>query len=114
VERAPARAHGWLPPLGWDDEAIDDPAAEPDEGDGDVVDDILIERALAAGDARSLDPVHRLEVVRRLHQAGATPAAIAHRLHLGGGTTRLLVAEVTAPGPPEASAEASSPIAVSS
>jgi transcriptional regulator with XRE-family HTH domain len=30
IARRVARDHGWVPPLAWDDETIDDPAAEPE------------------------------------------------------------------------------------
>jgi transcriptional regulator with XRE-family HTH domain len=32
--RANARKRGWVPPLAWDDETIDDPNARPDTGEG--------------------------------------------------------------------------------
>jgi transcriptional regulator with XRE-family HTH domain len=35
--RRHARKHGWAPPLAWDEDAIDDPAAKPDIGQREVV-----------------------------------------------------------------------------
>lgn len=50
VGRAKHRAQerGWLPPLAWDDDTIDDPTAAPDtgRGGGPVVDEVAIEQAL--------------------------------------------------------------------
>ncbi len=49
-----ALAKGWLPPLAWDDETIDDPAAKPYRPNTDtptrdrqLVDEVLVQRALA-------------------------------------------------------------------
>lgn len=67
--RARAARWGWLPPMAWDDDTIDDPAATPDTGD--------------AGPNRSGRPAeHVAEDVEFLLQRDPTATAdqIAHRL----------------------------------
>lgn len=77
-----ATAAGWSPPLAWDDEAIDDPAATPMTGtdvDKELVDEFAIDAVL---DGERLRLTGRdLEVaVVRLTEAGRDPAQIAERL----------------------------------
>lgn len=61
--RRHAAANGWLPPLAWDDETIDDPGAGPAHGQDSGIDEIAVERALA-GDTVPLTPAEITEVVR--------------------------------------------------
>lgn len=77
-----AAAHGWAPPLAWDDHSIDDPTAQPHRGDANAVlfDEVAVERAVA-GQAVRLRPVERREAIRRLKAARLTDAAVAVRLH---------------------------------
>jgi len=77
---------GWLPPLAWDDETIDDPAAQPDLGEGadDNVDEAAVERVLSGWDA-TLTRAERLEAGRRMVAAGWSDPKIAERL---GTSTR--------------------------
>ena len=78
-----AKARGWVPPLAWDDDAIDDPAAQPatEAGPSDDVDELAIERALAGANV-TLTDAERLIVVTRLVADGLSDAAIAKRLHV--------------------------------
>lgn len=76
-----AAAHGWAPPLAWDDDSIDDPAARPRRGNADalVFDEVAVARA-ACGDRVALRPVERAEVIRQLAAGGMSYAAIAEQL----------------------------------
>lgn len=61
---------GYLPPLAWDDEQLDNPAAKPhncrrDPEIAPALDEILIERALAGDAPRRLRPAEIREAVRR-------------------------------------------------
>lgn len=78
-----AEERGWVPPLAWDDDTIDDPNAMPasDLPDGTDVDELAIERALA-GDHVPLTDAERLEVLTRLVTDGLSDAAIARRMHV--------------------------------
>lgn len=80
--RTYARNRGWAPPLAWDDQAIDDPAARPNRGRGHrlpILDEIAVHRAMHGDDVHLLPP-ERAEVVRRLTAAGLSSAEIAARL----------------------------------
>lgn len=78
-----AERAGWAPPLAWDEDAIDDPAANPagavtrgarphSDLDHGVVDDIL------AGDyALHATPAERAEVCRRWHARGRSQAELS-------------------------------------
>lgn len=96
--RARAVAAGWPPPLAWDDDTIDDPAARPSTGayadrKRAPVDEIAVQRAVH-GDPVHLRPAERAEAVRRLTAAGHSAADIAARLHT---TTRTVVRNRTTP-----------------
>ncbi|MCZ2837168.1 hypothetical protein [Modestobacter sp. VKM Ac-2985] len=81
--RALAASRGWPPPLAWDDESIDDPAARPVLGDADAVlfDEVAVARAVR-GEQVHLRPVERREAVHQLAAAGLTRGAIAARLQI--------------------------------
>jgi hypothetical protein len=64
-----AQGYGWPPPMAWDDDTIDDPAARPDLGD--ELDTTVNAVTLA-----------RIEDVRELLEVGESPTAIANRLGL--------------------------------
>jgi hypothetical protein len=78
-----AARQGWAPPLAWDDDTIDDPAAQPDLGDPDatVVDDVLIDLVLA-GKRADLTETERVDVVRAGRRRGMPLSVIAVRLHV--------------------------------
>lgn len=77
-----ASAHGWVPPLAWDDESIDDPSAGPyvtsDEGAA-AVDEAAIERRMLGDKSARLRPVDRAELVRRMLARGVTRNEIERR-----------------------------------
>ncbi len=68
--RRTAQALGYLPPLAWDDDTIDDPQAQPWAGQAEdaapVVDEVAIRRALAG----ERIPLTRLEKHHALHARG--------------------------------------------
>lgn len=87
TSRARAAGKGWYPPLAWDDNTIDDPAAEPyrprprkrhqheplgsDQVEVLKVDQVVVERALA-GQTVTANPAERAEVVRQWTRAGGS------------------------------------------
>ena len=91
-----AKTNSWAPPLAWDDEDIDDPAATPNYGGGSAgeVDLTAVERALR-GEPITLTPseacaavalgrsrdLSASELGRRLHRAPRTVQRIAARTH---------------------------------
>lgn len=79
--RQRAARFGYLPPLAWDDETIDNPAAQPNLGGGPSVDDVAVERA-ASGEAVTLSTAEREEAVRRLNHRGLNDKQIATRLRI--------------------------------
>lgn len=71
--RTLARVNGWLPPLAWDDDHIDDPTYEPqltDDSEIGDLDDVVIERAMAGDRRVVLTTAERYELVRRWVAAG--------------------------------------------
>ena len=89
-----AAKRGYMPPLAWDDESIDDPAAwaSPGEPVDDAIDDVLVERFVAGElDRRQLTREERIEAARRMDAAGVPRARIADRTGLRSET---LYAEV--------------------
>jgi hypothetical protein len=86
-----ATRSGWLPPMTWDDDTIDNPDTTPhpsDDDQGDALDQILVDLLVAGQRRATVDITARpevLEALRRLTQQGAAAATIAARL---GITTR--------------------------
>lgn len=78
VARTAARKAGWLPPLAWDEDTIDNPAAKPSVRDVTVVDEHAVERRMA-GDDVPVSNKERREVVRRLREAGLNDLQIERR-----------------------------------
>lgn len=74
-----ARA-GWVPPIGWDDDTIDDPTAQPFAEQVDAVDEVAIHRAMRGDNSIQLSRAERLEAVRLLTTQGLSSAEIATRL----------------------------------
>ncbi|PRY56484.1 helix-turn-helix domain-containing protein [Glycomyces artemisiae] len=83
--RRDAAALGYVPPLAWDEETIDDPAAEPSTGSDAPatadVDEVVVERALA-GHPVELTVDEVLEVVRIGTASGLSAAQIAKIAHI--------------------------------
>lgn len=82
VTRSRALARGYVPPLAWDDDTIDDPTATPYRPDAEPAgepDHAAIARALA-GDTVALHPAERAVVVHELTSRGLPAPTIADRL----------------------------------
>ncbi|HMM96542.1 hypothetical protein [Phycicoccus sp.] len=86
VCRDRARARGYLPPLAWDDDTIDDPRAVPATAAAGPreVDQVAVDRAVAAGTAgvtcetaALLTPDERLAAIRVLALRGSSDTDIA-------------------------------------
>ncbi|MFY1588962.1 hypothetical protein ACN267_31230 [Micromonospora sp. WMMD734] len=92
-----AQRHGWVPPLAWDDDTIDDPAASPDLGDErpGLIDPVAVERALA-GERVRLTDAERDEAFRIGLARGMSGHAISVALRLSSVTYRRIVARITA------------------
>lgn len=74
-----AQRRGWAPPLAWDDELIDDPAATPQldvEASGDVVDEAAVQRAVSGDRSVRLSAADKDEAVKRLHGRGLLDSGI--------------------------------------
>jgi hypothetical protein len=71
--RREAAAKGYLPPLAWDDDTIDDPAARPHRAPGHTskydVDPVAVARTVA-GDRMRLTRAERFAVVAEMRAAG--------------------------------------------
>ncbi len=76
-----AGARGWPPPLAWDDDLIDDPAATPADcaTTAPVIDHVAVELAVEIGGVH-LNREERLLTVERLARAGLSDAEIAQRV----------------------------------
>ena len=88
--KAGARRNGWVGPLAWDDETIDDPAARPDVGrfrdDVDIVDEVAIHRAMRGDREVRLRIAERAEVIRRLVALGLNDQEIERRTGISSRT----------------------------
>lgn len=77
-----AAKRGWVPPMAWDDETIDDPAARPHSGNRvrpGAVDELTVDLFLD-GHRLTLGKPERVEVVRRLAARGHSDPQIAARV----------------------------------
>jgi hypothetical protein len=84
-----ARARGWMPPLAWDDETIDDPKAKPrnPRPRGRQYDEAVVDRVVAEGvKPRRLTHAEAAEAVRRLRRMGVSDWSLEHEY--GFQTTR--------------------------
>lgn len=75
----------YAPPVAWDDESIDDPAASPSCPPEPLaserpLDEIAVEEAIRGGRVVHLTPAERNEAVRRLTERGCSAREIADRL----------------------------------
>lgn len=75
ISRERAASNGWVPPLAWDD--IDDDDATPNLGvvDLELVDEVLVHRALRRIPVKATKP-ERLEIIRRWQQNGRSLAEL--------------------------------------
>jgi hypothetical protein len=100
VQRHAAKK-GWVAPLYWDDETIDDPAAKPYRVRGERgpnkpdLDEVAIQRAMA-GDTITLTKAERLEATRLLTERDHSAADIADRIGVTQRTSQRDRAEVAA------------------
>jgi hypothetical protein len=88
LTRIKSEQKGWPPPMAWDDEAIDDPAAAPrgirskhiDYDGRDLCDEATVLRILA-GEVLPANTAERDEVVRRWRASGKPEAALCARMN---------------------------------
>lgn len=90
-----AGAAGWLPPLAWDDDTIDDPAVtparEPRRRGPAVVDEVAVRRAIVGDDHTiTITTSERWAAIAHLASQGLSDSAIADRV----GTTAHTVLRV--------------------
>ena len=86
-----AKANGWVPPLAWDDDTIDDPSATHDANptpapNSTTVDSAAVDRALTGDVADRLSIADRREAVRTLHAQGYNDSRIAERIGITART----------------------------
>lgn len=84
--RREALARGWVGPLAWDDDEIDDPAARPHvpspaNRTGEELDEVAVLRAVTGQDVH-LTRAERLSVVQELHSQGLNDKQIGRRTGL--------------------------------
>lgn len=77
---ARARTAGWVPPIAWDDDSIDDPAAQPYAGESASLDEVAVHRAMRGDHRVKLTRPERLQAVRLLTERGYSSAEIADLL----------------------------------
>lgn len=84
-----ARALSWVPPLAWDDDSIDDPAARPVRGAPEVhgVDPVAVDLAVEGHDV-SLTRAERWAAVERLTRRGMPDGVIAQRVGVSENTVQ--------------------------
>lgn len=96
IARRRARSAGWLPPLAWDDEDLDNPRARPmlegttgsdhDEVAGVAILDVVAVELAIAGDHPRLTSEEALAAALRLAAAGASDVEIADRVGVSSRT----------------------------
>lgn len=80
-----AKANGWLPPLAWDDELIDDPTVAPLTGtpdDDDYLDEAAIVRRMHGEKSIKLTAAEQVELVLRMVSDGVSKKDIQQRTGL--------------------------------
>ncbi|MGH9249434.1 MAG: hypothetical protein ACRD0W_07970 [Acidimicrobiales bacterium] len=78
-----ARRVGWAPPLGWDDERIDDPAATSAAPETDSewgVDEMAVERRMSGDTTVQLTRAERWTAIEHLNAAGLSDKKISRQL----------------------------------
>jgi hypothetical protein len=92
--RRHAERQGWLPPIWWDLDLIDDPHYDPlmltfkDEFTNDFIDPIALERGLAGDRTVHLTRTEKTVAVKQLHDTGRTLSQISQHLHMSGSSVR--------------------------
>jgi predicted transcriptional regulator len=77
--RRHAASVGWLPPIAWDEDTIDDPATPPYAGQYDSIDEVAVQRAIN-GRAVQLTRGEQREAIRLLNTRGESAQRIADLL----------------------------------
>lgn len=107
TNRARAPRNGWLPPLAWDDDQLDDPHAQPWRDDTPQsrsrgvavaehhasIDPIAVARGIAGDPPPKMTRAERVEAIRILAANGHADPAIADRLRTTQRTVGRLRAE---------------------
>jgi hypothetical protein len=75
-----ARKAGYLPPLAWDDDTIDDPNAQPMAEQPVEVDEVAVRRALFGDRPEMMRRAEILEAIRLGHQQGLDDVTLGERL----------------------------------
>lgn len=93
-----AQKHGWVPPLAWDEDTIDDPTAEPYRGaqESSTADEVALD-LVSAGKLshRKLSVADRAALVRRHWHLG--PVATARLTGMPERTVQRIRARITPP-----------------
>lgn len=90
-----AAKRGYLPPMAWDDDSIDDPAAKPNQAAEEVIDWQAIERRLK-GHKVKLSKAERKAACRAMAQRGATATHISRVMKVSGEAARKYIQEAAA------------------
>jgi transcriptional regulator with XRE-family HTH domain len=82
-----AKANGWLPPLAWDDEQMDDASYQPTRAKPESrgLDHAVVERFIASGErpeGRRLSHAESAEIARRLRRLGVSTHEMENRYGL--------------------------------
>lgn len=93
--RLSAKRNGYLPPMAWDEDTIDDPTAKPAVPDGDVVDVVAVKRALD-GKTVQLSPAETDAAVAMLVQRGDSNAMIYKKIGVGNSRAERIRRQVAA------------------
>lgn len=88
--RVTAQRHGWVGIGAWDDETIDDPAAEPNlHGDASSVDEVLVTRVITGRALfKALNEGERMELAHRWRERGGTLSSFATLINRSGEVAR--------------------------
>lgn len=100
--RAHARRQGWVPPLAWDDDEIDNPAARPRgsvKSDGPVLDEATVELTVRGERAHGvvLPRPERNAAIRRCRALGLPAHEIARRVGVSTRTVDRVVSASPSP-----------------
>jgi hypothetical protein len=93
--RQAALRKGWLPPLAWDDETIDDPAAQPLTGEPVEIDEVAVQRAISGDRPATLERAELIEAIKGCHRLGMSDPEIGERLGILPNTIQAIRARQT-------------------
>lgn len=91
--RLSAKRRGYLPPLAWDEETIDDPEATPAVMDGGPVIDAVAVKRVLDGNKVDLNEAETDEVIKAMLRKGLSHTMIRKRLPVGGSRIQRLANE---------------------